>query len=177
MVKSPLWLRVLAPCLALSVGGGYVWMRHKKAEAAEIQAQAAETEAAKKRTMVLPGSKAPARIMDAEFSAQEEGVLPLPLAEDAKPVDEKLESSRVLPGSKIGIIELDDIKDARILPGSKSAGVFEPQDLQQKAERDRAITRDNIDEVLNDPKRAKPPAQNEEPKVEQKQEPAKPVEP
>lgn len=185
MVKSPLWLRVLAPCLALSVGGGYVWMRHKKAEAAEIQAQAAEAEAAKKRTMVLPGSKAPARFMDAEVIGQEDAVLPPPPPEDAKVVEERPESVRVMPGSKIGIIELDDLKDTRVLPSSKSGGVFQPEDLKEKNKllpgskslkielfedlQQQEGKGNNNDSGQKDPKRQEP--------LQQKQEPAKPAEP
>lgn len=159
-------------------------MRHKKAEAAEIQAQAAEAEAAQKRPMVLPGSKAPVRFMDADVVDDGGKVLPgskigevIRLRVEDPPAASQADQGILPPPpAEAAVIEPAEERRMRILPSSKSAGIIDPEDFIQKPGQPQGsgtINRNNIDEVLNNPKRVQPPAQKEAPK----QQPAKPAEP
>ncbi len=188
---------MLAPCLALSLGGGYVWMRHKRAEAAEIAAKAAEAEAAKpSRRTLLPGSKAPVGLMDRELVDEGGKILPgskigevirLRVEEtpaEAKPPETPNADESLLPPFPADAPQEPEpeAERVRILPGSKSAGIIDPEDFRQgkgkQAQGNGAINRNNIDEVLNNPQRLKPPAQKDEPAApQQQQQPAKPAKP
>src|SRR4051812_10387485 len=140
MAKSPLWLRLTAPCLALALGGGYVWIRHKKAEAAEVAALAAEQPGG---TAVLPGSKAPW------------GVVDLKLLKSRRDFDREAQDGREsgadkkipppLPANSTKPYE--DENGRIVLPSSKSGGILHPEDFKQGES-----NRNNIDEVLNNPR-------------------------
>lgn len=160
-------------------------MRHKRAEAAEMAAKAAEAEAAKpSRRTLLPGSKAPFGLMDRELVDEGGKVLPgskigevvrLRVDETPRPTEWK-DDPALLPPPEPAPPELEETKKLRILPGSKSAAIVDPEDLRPtQGQGTGAINRNNIDEVLNDPKRQAPPPQKDQPAPQQKQEPVKPA--
>ena len=60
MAKPSLWFRIVALCLAVGLGTGYVWKRQKEIEAAESEALRNSSR------RILPGSKSPWGVMSWE---------------------------------------------------------------------------------------------------------------
>ena len=93
--KASPWFRVLALCIAVGLGGTYVWRQQQKA--------APQVEKPVERT-VLSGSKSKV-------------IAPTPL-----PVDQEETNQVLMPGSKTGVFRLTHElpKQRAVLPGSKS---------------------------------------------------------
>ena len=113
-------MKVLAPCVALGLGGGYVWQRQKAVEYAEAEAvrKAEIVNGAEKRSM-MPGSKS-ALFHPGWFEKGE--------VED----DSDRKERTVLPGSKVAEIvvfppEAEEPPKRTVLPGSKSFRIVPPQ--------------------------------------------------
>ena len=133
MLKSPLWLRVAAPCLALGLGGGYVWMKQRAAPEPAVSTPESAVPAEREETMILPGSKSgPVGFGELERAEADTAAAKRAFEATGTPAPEP---PKLLPSSKIGIIELQEEKPSpegrpTVLPGSKSL-VLEPGALEE----------------------------------------------
>ena len=155
MKSGAVWLKVLALCSTVALGGGYVWWSQKRAE--DQRAKAAEA----RERMTLSGSKSKVILGDGD------GPVRVDLPGDGwkgvgqtnadsiqlAPAEEP--DRTLLPGSKSFVLppETEEkeapAKPRTVLPGSKTSGLG-------------AIDRDSIDRILN---------QQETEKVQEKEEP------
>lgn len=121
-------MKVLALCVALGLGSGYVWQRQKAAKSAEPEAagEAEIVDGAEKRS-VMPGSKS------AVFHPQPDLVPPGWFEKGVVEVDPEREVRTVLPGSKVGEIVVfppeaeEPPRKRTVIPGSKSFRIVPPQ--------------------------------------------------
>jgi hypothetical protein len=131
------WLKVLAVCSALMLGGGYVWVSQQKS---------ADRRKEVERRSMLPSSKS--KVVVEEAGPYDGRFPPFDGAEGAKdsrtnadfisPVLEETESRTILPGSKSGLVlppedEEKQPEKRTILPGSKSIGpLLSPDDKKDE---------------------------------------------
>lgn len=127
-MANALWFRVLALCLALGLGGGYVWKRHKAAEAAEARAkQHGPAETKPSEAELFPSSK-----------RGPVGLEKLQIQEAAPQQSTPPDPAVVLPSSKSGIFipapekEEEPAPRPKVLPGSKSIDrILEPSEVKE----------------------------------------------
>jgi hypothetical protein len=149
-ISSSLWFRVLALCIALGAGGGYVWIRQQKA--AEVPSPA-PVEAEKPLSGIFPATPVEGQVPDLEeilMSSSKSGII----FDDSK-------GRTVLPSSKLGVLPTfenasdpaaEDQKRKRLLPGSKSIGsVLEGDDFISREDVDRALEKRGTEQEPQEP--------------------------
>lgn len=143
MKSAAIWLKVLALCSTVALGGGYVWWSQKKSEETRLK------EAEAREQMMLPGSKSALVLGDGTGPVRVEvrggkGWLGTGWrnGRSDEPAAEQEEGRTILPGSKSGLVlppgqEEEEAEEPRaVLPGSKSIGL-------------QVIDRQSIDRILN----------------------------
>ena len=142
-MKSALWLKALALCSTVALGGGYVWWSQQKSanHRKEVESRS-----------ILPGSKSKVFVgepqaSDEDYPTFDEAkgtIAPTPPRTNAdfiSPAAEEGERRTILPGSKSALVlppEGDEKKPKgrTVLPGSKTSGLG-------------IINRNSIDDILN----------------------------
>jgi hypothetical protein len=131
MKSAAVWLKLLALCSTVALGGGYVWWSQKTSEEKRVREEAYQ------RTM-LSGSKSKVIVEDAqpydgnlrpfeEAKGAEDTKDPRTNAAFIPPPSESKKERSMLPSSKIGLVtpptqeqEEPPAKERTVLPGSKS---------------------------------------------------------